>query len=102
VVQFGGSVLVATDYGATTVSDVLTYVAQQNALVWNVGLWNQSNWGGSDNLQFFPTPLQIDDSSGQNISYSFAFGISSNDTNPPYRFAGVSGEYAVEGRSYSS
>lgn len=107
VIQFGGQIVVVTDYAASSLLQVYSYVESGNALVWDQSSWNSANWGGSAGLTFVSIPLQVDDTingatPGLPPTHAFAFGVTTNDKNPPYRWAGLSGEYAIEGRSYSA
>lgn len=101
--SFAGSVVCATDYGASNFTDIIEQLADNSVLVWDESSWDSSTWGSGGGLQYFATPLQVDDQQGQvNLAYTFAFGITTNDTNPPYRFAGLSGEFGIEGRKYGA
>lgn len=104
--QFSGSFVCATDYGATSYAQLLTQIADNSALVWDESTWDTSTWGQGGGLQYVVQPQQVTDeqatSKAVNIAFTFAFGVTTSDTNPPYRFAGLSGEYGIEGRKYSA
>jgi hypothetical protein len=99
VEQFAGNIVLATDYGSASYTQALSAMSQGNALVWDQGNWDQTVWGGNAFLTYAVQNFQVDDNQVAK-AFSFAFGIATNDQNPPYRFAGISGEFAVEGRSY--
>lgn len=101
--SFTGSVVCATDYGSTNFAQLLSQVEDSSALVWDSSKWDESTWGEGGALQYVVDPQQVSDEqskAGLNLAYTFAFGVTTSDTNPPYRFAGLSGEYGIEGRNY--
>lgn len=102
--SFTGSIVCVTDYGSTNSAQLLSQVEDSSALVWDSSKWDESTWGEGGALQYVVAPQQVSDeqsASGVNLAYTFAFGVTTSDTNPPYRFAGLSGEYGIEGRNYA-
>jgi len=103
--QCAGTIVVQTDYFIETpILDQLNVVPVANGLVWDMGTWDNYLWGGGGGWTFVAVPFQVDDTFGSGIppTHAYAFGIKTSDNNPPYRWAGISGEYAIEGRSFSA
>lgn len=85
---FAGSLQADTDYGSSSVSQLLSPQTTVQML-WDAANWDEGNWSPGAGLQYLQQRVDV------NITAeAFAFGIFSNDTNPPWRFVGVTGEYA--------
>ena len=117
-VGFNGSVVVSYDYGTmnlatSNINSSLTNVSP----TWAIGTSDfvytadggtpTARWAGSNPTSYLCAGIQADqfqpatNSSYSFIvpqAYSFAFGCSTNDNNPPYVFAGVSGTFIPEPR----
>lgn len=102
VEQFAGNIVCATDYGVASFSQLLQKMGQSGTLIWDQGNWDEASWQGNAVLTYIVDNFQVEDTTG-NVAkaYTYAFGVNTNDTNPPYRFAGLSGEFSTEGRNYS-
>lgn len=93
VEQFNGQAIAFTNYGATNSTEIINQQSVGSGLSWDVGNWDVNTWAGNP-LTWITQRVDVD-LEGE----AFAFGITSNDTNPPYRFVGVSGTFAQEARN---
>ncbi|GAC1430202.1 MAG: hypothetical protein NVSMB5_24520 [Candidatus Velthaea sp.] len=90
--KFGGQFLAQSDYGASSASAIIPVTSTASAL-WDVSKWDVSFWaGGSANFVKQRTDFNLE-------GEAFAFGVSTNDSNPPYKFVGLSGTFSQLGRS---
>jgi hypothetical protein len=89
---FGGSFTMITDYGSQTTQQLVS-AATQSGGTWDVSNWDNFYWSGGY-LQYLKSRIDTD------ISFeAIAFGVITSDTNPPYRFVGLSGIYTEEARN---
>lgn len=105
VTQCAGIIVVETDYYVVTpILDQVNAVPAANGLVWDMGTWDNYLWGGGGGWTFVAIPFQVDDTVGTGVppTHTYAFGMKTSDKNPPYRWAGISGEFAIEGKSFSA
>lgn len=88
---------VSTDYGNTTVSNVVANAASGSAVgVWDVSLWDVALWGGAGYVSFNAPQSRID----YNIqAEAFAFGFNMTTALAPFIWAGGSGTYSQRGRT---
>ena len=87
---------VITDYGASSVGTVSIAAITTGVATWDVSIWDTSSWSNLGQGGQVFTKQRID----ANLeAEAFAFGVTSSDTNPPYRFIGVSGTISQLGRS---
>lgn len=92
--KFGGSFVAFNDYGATNISQVISGAPTATQMTWDVSQWDAVNWAGSNPLSYLKQRVDSD-LRGE----AFAFGVVSNDNNPPYRWVGVSGQFVEEARN---
>jgi len=86
---FGGAFFADTDYGANSSGSVVPVIGQGGA-IWDSSTWDSGVWGGGA-LTFVKQRFDAD------LTFeALAFGIQTNDKNPPYRFQGTSGEFVME------
>jgi hypothetical protein len=90
--SFNGQFSVTTDYGAIATLAVLVSVAIPGST------WGGSTWGGTiwnSPMLTFSKPRLDFNLQGE----AFAFSIFTQDTNPPWRWVGLTGTYGQEGRN---
>ena len=89
---FTGTFTVTTDYGQSAGSGASTAVTA-STFTWDQSLWDQALWSATG-LGFFKNRIDF------NVAgEAFAFSVSSADTNPPWRFVGLSGVFVQEARN---
>ena len=100
VESFTGQFTLTTDYGLTSYSQAMALAA--NEMTWDQSNWDQANWASAAPVFFQPklevgelTPLT--DTTGEFEAISF--GIQNNASDPPFQFAGASGDIIFEPRS---
>jgi len=87
--KFGGTGVVSTDYGTSANSQIIVGI-QSGGAKWDVAKWDQSTWqSGVLNASNTRVDFNLD-------CEAAAFGIQTNDKNPPWIFAGCSVEYVME------
>lgn len=98
VEQFDGQIFANTNYGITQQPFNPTGTSGASFL-WDSGNWDSSVWAAAG-LQFFRPKLEVSSASSTSAPYeAFSFGIQNNPTDPPFRFAGISGTVVVLPRS---
>jgi hypothetical protein len=91
---FAGNLQISLDYGLGSYPYQLSGTGSLNT-TWNDFNWDEANWSGGSNLTFFTQAVDIDPSVNSiPEANSIAFGVATSDTNPPYTFCGVSGEFS--------
>lgn len=92
VEQFDGELQCVTDYGSSSLSQLLSPSSTAQG-IWDASQWDQANWAGGT-LNYFKERVDVDIQ-----AEAFAFGIVSSDTNPPWRFVGVTGQYTQDAQN---
>lgn len=87
--KFGGTQVVVSDYGATATSAIVVAI-QAGGAKWDSGIWDQSTWqAGVLNYSNVRSDFNID-------CEAVAFGVQTNDHNPPWEWQGLSAEYSLQ------
>lgn len=109
VESFTGQFTTTSNYGIQTYSQGQPLATHQ--MMWDVSDWDAANWASAAPV-FFQPKLEIGNATGSNINgiasqladtslefEAMCFGVQNNPSDPPFQFAGASGEIVFEPRS---
>lgn len=109
VESFTGQFVVTTNYGTSTYSQSSALTTTQ--MMWDQSNWDQANWASASPV-FFSPKLEVGNASGSSQAgildqtaattlewEALAFGMQNNPSDPPFKFAGMSGEMIYEPRA---
>jgi hypothetical protein len=96
---FAASFILGVDAGNVLVEEVINSLDyENNLLTWNVGTWNQQNWGGVNGFLWFGAPNTRLDWPGTQGD-TFGFGMASSTPNSPWIFAGCTAVFQQRGKT---